>query len=122
VVVDGFRRQNGPLPHPIAHLYRSCAKAWRMDGLPVLELFTKSLENHGFTAVKTADISWNLAPSLLHIPWVSLKLLAIYFIKNEPDALRYAKALLLTLLLSPFKQYFGYYAVTCRKSSVRLGK
>ncbi len=121
VVVDGFRRQNGPLPYPIAYLYRKCTHAWGMDGLPEIEFFTKTLVNQGFEEVKTVDISWNLAPSLLHIPWCCLKLLAAYFIKKEMDALHYAKALLLTLLLSPFKRYFGYYAVTCRKSSVRLG-
>ncbi len=122
VVVDGFRKKNAPLPYPISLFYRKSTEAWDMDGLPVLELFTKTLENQGFVEIETKEISWNMAPSMLHVPWVCMKLMAVFIIKQAPDALHYAKALLLTLLLSPFKPYFGYFAVTCRKSSVRLGK
>ncbi|MCC6724234.1 MAG: class I SAM-dependent methyltransferase [Saprospiraceae bacterium] len=120
VVVDGFLRKTGPLPHPISFLYKKNKAAWGFENLAALPTFIQTIENRNFTKIQVQDFSWKIAPSLLHIPRVCTRLIFAYFQKKDPVLLQYCSALLLTFLLSPFKMYFGYYAVTCRKSAVRL--
>jgi ubiquinone/menaquinone biosynthesis C-methylase UbiE len=121
VVVDGFLKNDDILPLPVRFLYEKAIKAWGMEGLPIKGAFIGSLEKQGFVAIEVKDLSWRIAPSLLHIPRVCFQLLFAYFQEKDTGILKYSKALMLTLLLSPCKNYFGYYAVTCRKSAVRLG-
>ncbi len=118
VVVDGFLKSGKRLGLPIRFLYVKSLRAWGMDSLPVLPEFLQTLEKQGFTSIEVRDLTWRMAPSLLHIPRVSLRLWLAYLRSKKPELLLYSKALLLTLLLSPFKMYFGYYLVTCRKSAV----
>jgi MPBQ/MSBQ methyltransferase len=120
VVIDGFHRNNDGLPLPARFLYEKAQKAWGMDTLPVLDVFLKTLEKQGFTDIVVQDLSWRMAPSLLHVPRVCLRLFFAYFRSRDANLLAYGKALMFTLLLAPFKMFFGYYAVTCRKSAVRL--
>ncbi len=117
VVVDGFRRQDGPLPKLVDWLYQKSCAAWGMPSLAPVSGFEKALQNHDFEEIIIRDISWNVLPSLAHIPIAVLKLLATNHFKKDDGRLRYCRALLLTLSLSPFKRHFGYFSVTCVKTA-----
>ncbi len=121
VVVDGFLKNGNELPFPVRFLYEKAIKAWSIEDLPVLDAFLQALEKQGFTSIKVQDLAWRMAPSLLQVPRVCLRLWIAYFRSKDEKLLRYCSALWLAILLSPFRRYFGYYAVTCRKSAVRLG-
>jgi ubiquinone/menaquinone biosynthesis C-methylase UbiE len=119
VVVDGFLKKGHEMPMPVRFLYKKAIKAWGMEGLPVLGDFLQTLEKQGFDSIKVQYLAWRMAPSLLHVPRVCSCLLFAYLRSKDASLLGYCKALLLTFLLTPFNRYFGYYAVTCRKSAVR---
>ncbi|MBK9013828.1 MAG: methyltransferase domain-containing protein [Saprospiraceae bacterium] len=122
VIVDGFKRQDGPLPKLVDWLYQKSLAAWGMPSLAPIDGFEKALQKQGFEKIAIKDISWNIAPSLAHIPVVAMKLFVAHLVKNDKEQLRYLQALLLTLALSPFKRHFGYYTVTCVKTIVELEK
>jgi MPBQ/MSBQ methyltransferase len=68
-VADCFlRRPSTELKFPVNHCYSSVCKSWALDEMPVLHLFLAALEKHGFRDVVVEDISWRVAPSLLHAP------------------------------------------------------
>jgi len=39
--------------------------------LPDLGAMREALASAGFTDIEFADISWNVAPSIAHVPWVA---------------------------------------------------
>lgn len=120
VVVDGFRKHQHRLPKLVNWLYGKSLAAWGMPCLSSIGSFVKELQTMGFDEVQVKDISWNVAPSLLHIPFVAVKLMLGYWPKKDRGHLRYLQALCLTMALSPFKKHFGYFVVTCVKSGVEL--
>lgn len=122
VVVDGFRKHDRPLPMLVDWLYQKSLAAWWMPSLAPIDGFEKALQKQGFEKITIKDISWNIAPSLAHIPVVAMKLFAAHLVKNDMEKRRYLQALLLTLALSPFMRHFGYYSVTCVKTTVESKK
>ncbi|MCF8248161.1 MAG: class I SAM-dependent methyltransferase [Saprospiraceae bacterium] len=120
VVIDGFKKHSHSLPGWIDRIQRRCLTAWEMTSLANIDGFTAELKSQGFTKVAVKDISWNILPTLIFIPIVVLKLLAAQLVQKEETRRQYIQALLLTLLLSPFKRHFGYFVVTCTKSNVEL--
>ena len=122
VVVDGFRKHGRALPLLVDWLYRRCITAWGMPSLAAIDGFAEELKNQGFADITVKDISWSVAPSLLHIPFTALKVFIAHLFENDQGQLRYLHALLLTLALSPFKKHFGYFTVTCIKTTVELEK
>lgn len=120
VVVDGFRKRQDHLPKLVNWLYGKSLTAWGMPCLSSIDSFVEELKAKGFEDAQVKDISWNVVPSLLHIPFVMVRLLIGYWPKKYWKQLRYLQALCLTLALSPFKKHFGYFVVTCVKSGVEL--
>jgi len=75
VIADGFltkRRFAGSLQRRI---YRKLCECWVIEELAQLELFTARLEQLGFTQITVENIQLRVAPSVMHIPWVTLKFL-----------------------------------------------
>jgi len=75
VVADGFLASNrfaGPLQRRI---YRKLCECWVIEELAQLQLFTARLEQLGFTDIAVENIQLRVAPSVLHIPWVTLRFL-----------------------------------------------
>lgn len=118
VVVDGFKKHGGPLPRWMDSIHQKCLAAWGMTSLATIDGFTGELSRKGFSEIKVRDISWNILPTLIFIPIVAAKLLAAQLVKRNETQLQYLKALLLTLMLTPFKRNFGYFLVTCVKRDV----
>jgi cyclopropane fatty-acyl-phospholipid synthase-like methyltransferase len=75
VVADGF------LTNPTfgtalqQRIYRKLCECWVIDELAQLPLFTAQLEQLGFTAIRIEPLQMRVAPSVAHIPWVTLKFL-----------------------------------------------
>ncbi len=118
VVVDGFKKHGGPHPRWMDSIHQKCLAAWEMTSLATIDGFTGELSSKGFSEIKVTDISWNILPTLIFIPIVATKLLAAQLVKRNVAQRQYLKALLLTLLLTPFKRHFGYFLVTCVKRDV----
>jgi MPBQ/MSBQ methyltransferase len=75
VIADGFRA-NCPFANaPQQRIYRKLCECWVIEELAQLDLFTARLEQLGFTNIRVENLQLRVAPSVAHIPWVTLKFL-----------------------------------------------
>lgn len=122
VAVDGFRRHGNQLPKLVEWLYNKNLDAWEIPRLAQIWKFKEALQEVGFEDIQERDISWNMLPSLAHIPFVVLKLFFSNLFYPNFRKQWYMRALLMTLALAPFKRHFGYFLVTCVKGNVEFEK
>ena len=77
VVADGFRKREKS-SRLFEKAFSLVCKGWSVDTFANIHAFEGALKNEGFIDVKIEEASWRVLPSVLHVPWVSLK----YFLKN----------------------------------------
>ncbi|WP_419805362.1 SAM-dependent methyltransferase [Terriglobus sp.] len=74
VVADGFLMR--PLKAGLQQrIYRKLCQCWIIEDLARLDRFHAQLEKLGFTNVAVTNLQWRVAPSVAHVPWVTLKFL-----------------------------------------------
>jgi MPBQ/MSBQ methyltransferase len=74
VVADGFLGP-GKLRGPQKHIYRKLCDCWVIDTLGEVDKFTCELERIGFRDIVVEQMQSRVTPSVLHVPWVTLKFL-----------------------------------------------
>jgi ubiquinone/menaquinone biosynthesis C-methylase UbiE len=74
VVADGFLGP-GRLRGPQKHIFRKLCDCWVIDTLGEVDQFTRELERIGFREVVVEQMQARVTPSVLHVPWVTLKFL-----------------------------------------------
>jgi cyclopropane fatty-acyl-phospholipid synthase-like methyltransferase len=74
VVADGFLRSR-KLRGLQKHIYRKLCECWVIDTLGEVEQFTRELERLGFRDIVVEQMQSRVTPSVLHVPWVTLKFL-----------------------------------------------
>ena len=74
VVADGFLMRT-PAPGLQERIYHKLCECWVIEDLARLDRFTSSLAETGFTDIATTNLQWRVAPSVAHVPWVTLKFL-----------------------------------------------
>ena len=57
------------------HIYRKLCDCWVIQQFAELALFTARLQQFGFTEIKVEHLQMRVAPSVVHVPWVTLKFL-----------------------------------------------
>ncbi len=118
VIADGFMKRSA-LPRWYATLLGYMTRNWAVERFADLPAFCACLERHGLTVLAAEDISWRIAPSVLHVPRVTLKFLAgeLLVHRKKLNSVRWGH--ILACVLAPFvglgRRYFGYYLVTARK-------
>jgi SAM-dependent methyltransferase len=75
VVSDGFLARNGFVNALQERIYRKLCECWVIEQLAQLALFRARLEALGFTEINIEHLQMRVAPSVAHIPWVTLKFL-----------------------------------------------
>jgi MPBQ/MSBQ methyltransferase len=75
VIADGFLASNRFVTPLQQRIYRKLCECWVIEELAQLQLFTARLEQLGFTNVVVERLQLRVAPSVLHIPWVTLRFL-----------------------------------------------
>ena len=74
VVVDGFLR--GRFVNKVQqHIYRKVCECWVVEDFAELQPFVQRLEKLGFREITVEHLQMRVAPSVMHVPWVSLKFL-----------------------------------------------
>lgn len=76
VVADGFLASHRFASALQQRIYRTLCECWVIDELAHLHLFTARLERLGFRDITVEHLQMRVAPSVVHIPWVTLKFLA----------------------------------------------
>jgi cyclopropane fatty-acyl-phospholipid synthase-like methyltransferase len=112
VVADGFlasdRLTNARFANVLQHrIYRKLCECWVIEQLAQLDLFRVRLEALGFTDITIEHLQMRVAPSVAHIPWVTLKFLLtdVLFGKAKMTRARWNNVLapvLLPLVSAPF--------------------
>ena len=74
VVADGFLGP-GKLRGPQKHIYRKLCDCWVIDTLGEVDKFTSELQRIGFRDIVVEQMQSRVTPSVLHVPWVTLKFL-----------------------------------------------
>jgi cyclopropane fatty-acyl-phospholipid synthase-like methyltransferase len=75
VVSDGFLDRRGFVSSSQQHIYRKLCECWVIEELAQLDLFIAKLVRLGFRDIKVEHLQMRVAPSVAHVPWVTLKFL-----------------------------------------------
>jgi MPBQ/MSBQ methyltransferase len=75
VVADGFLMSGRFVSRLQERIYRKLCECWVIEELARLDLFTARLEKLGFREITVEHLQMHVAPSVAHIPWVTLKFL-----------------------------------------------
>ncbi|MGA8087185.1 MAG: methyltransferase domain-containing protein [Terracidiphilus sp.] len=74
VVADGFLGP-GKLRGPQKSIYDKLCECWVIEDLGDIRAFTRELERAGFRDIAVEQTQSRVTPSVLHVPWVTLKFL-----------------------------------------------
>jgi len=75
VVADGFLERRKFVCALQERIYRKLCDCWVIEELAQLSLFTSRLEQLGFKEILVEHLQMRVAPSIVHIPWVTVKFL-----------------------------------------------
>ena len=120
VIADGFTKRRDPGPAWWRRALRVVTDYWALECFADIEAFTLAMGRVGLRVVAIEDVSWRIAPSVLHIPWVTLKFIAREIIGKRARLKRVRWGHVLASVASPIvglpRSRFGYYLVTAEKT------
>lgn len=123
VITDGFRKHSNPLPKWLNRIYRKNMDCWALKDLADINLFIAAMRKVGFQNIKVEDASWRVAPSFVHIPFVTLRFYWDVWRKKELNNLHQerknnALAPTLGMIMGASRKHFSYYIVSGEKLRV----
>jgi MPBQ/MSBQ methyltransferase len=123
VVADGFLASGQFVNRLQERIYRKLCDCWVIEELAQLNLFTTRLERLGFTDINIEHLQMRVAPSVAHVPWVTLKFLLtdVVFGKRNMTRARWNNVIapvLLPLVSAPLGP-MTYCMITATKRQIR---
>ncbi|KAA1245594.1 methyltransferase domain-containing protein [Aquimarina sp. RZ0] len=119
VIADAFLKKDPSQLCPSSnYCYNQLCKGWSLEGLGNIQGIKKTLEEIGFKDIRIEDISWSVAPSVLHIPFAITHFILKKLFRKEllkPHSWKNLKGSLFALLSGLHKKSFGYYLITAKK-------
>ena len=119
VIADAFLKKNpDDLCLSSKYAYKKLCNHWTLERLGNIETVKHQLKSVGFSNIKIEDISFWVAPSVLHVPFaifgfILKKLFSSESLKKE--SLHNLKGSFYALLSGLHMKSFGYYLITCTK-------
>lgn len=118
-LADGFLKGDGPMNPLLRWAFERVCSNWALETFAEIGHFTRCLERHGFEDVRVNDASWRIAPSVMHIPWVTLRFLARELAASRLKMGRvrwgHIRACVLSPIVGMARRRFGYFLVSARK-------
>ena len=118
VVADGFRGP-GRLRGLQRSIYRKLCECWVIESLGEIEPFTRELQRAGFGDIAVEQAQARVTPSVLHVPWVTLRFLLTDVIFGSRRMTQARWNNILAPILLPFVGYpigpVAYYIVSATK-------
>jgi MPBQ/MSBQ methyltransferase len=119
VIADGFLKvPEESLNSCVRNIYNGICRNWALPGMMNIERIKKHLSDAGFRNIRCEEVSWKVAPSVLHVPFVILWFLLHKKCRREKlsmQSIRNLKGSFQTLLLGLNRRSFGYYLVSAEK-------
>lgn len=119
VVADGFLTSARFASSLQQRIYRKLCECWVIEELARLDLFVARLQQLGFVKIAVERLQMRVAPSVAHVPWVTLKFLLtdVVFGERKMTRARWNNVLapvLLPLVSAPLGP-MSYCMITARK-------
>jgi len=119
VVADAFRVGGRFAIGLQERVYRKMCECWVIEDFARLDLFTARMEELGFTEIAVEHLQMRVAPSVMHIPWVTLKFLLTDVVWGKRKMTRARWNNVLAPVLSPLVSWplgpVGYCMISGRK-------
>jgi MPBQ/MSBQ methyltransferase len=119
-VADGFLLRAPASRGLQRSIYRKLCECWVIETLGELDPFTRELARLGFRDIQVESLQYRVAPSVLHVPWVTLKFLLgdVLFGSRKMTPARWNNILAPVLL--PFVSHpigpMSYFLITATKA------
>lgn len=117
VVADGFRKtRKANVLFEFA--YQKVCQGWFLDTFANIDDFTQAMGAVGFKDIVIEDASWRVAPSVLHVPWVSIKYLFTHIFSrtgNKRIQFSHFLAPMMGLFVGLQRKHYAYYIISAKK-------
>jgi len=121
VVVDGFRKHSRPFGPVLGWIYRTACRSWALREMADIDAFTATLSRHGFGHLDVREISWRVAPSFAHVPFLVVKFALGRLLRGDvgwkKERWHNLMGPLFGSLLGLRRRQFGYYLVSAVRDS-----
>lgn len=120
VFADVFLKRDRPLPPILRTLDRRWHECGETEQVGNLGTVRTAARDVGFENVDVEDVSWNVAPSMCHIPGVALSLVVRNLLDGQwlnEEEKKFTSAILLSTVMGLFRTHYGYYVVSGRRPS-----
>jgi MPBQ/MSBQ methyltransferase len=119
VVADGFLGP-GRLRGPQKRILRRLCDCWVIDTLGEVDKFTRELERIGFRDIVVEQMQARVTPSVLHVPWVTLRFLLTHVVFGRRKMTRARWNNILAPILLPFVGFpvgpMAYYIISATRA------
>ncbi|WP_179319224.1 methyltransferase domain-containing protein [Winogradskyella helgolandensis] len=119
VIADAFlKKDQSDLCKGADYSYKRLCNHWSLEKLETHSFIKQKLQDLGFNNIKIEDISYRVAPSVLHVPFaitgfILKKILSFKSIKRE--SLHNLKGSFFALMTGLHLKSFGYYIISATK-------
>lgn len=118
VVADGFVGP-GNFRGPQQAIYRKLCDCWAIENMGQIDAFTSELDRNGFRDIVVEQIQARVTPSVLHVPFVTLKFLLTDVVFGSRKMTRARWNNILAPILLPFVGYpigpLAYYLISATR-------
>lgn len=120
VIADAFlKKEHSKLCKGSKYAYQQLCDHWSLEKLETHDFIKEKLEELGFENINVEDISFRVAPSVLHVPFaitgfILKKILTFKGIKRE--SLHNLKGSFYALITGLHLKSFGYYIISATKT------
>lgn len=119
IIADGFiKGKTEKAGFIFKKMYKILCEGWALPGLANINDFERNLSENGFKIIEIDDISWKIAPSVIHAPFITLKYLMFAFIGKAPlkkQNINNLKGSFVSLFLGLHRKRFSYYRIVTEK-------
>jgi SAM-dependent methyltransferase len=123
VIADGFIGP-GKLRGPQKRIFRTLCECWAIDTLGDVEKFAREMERVGFRDIVVEQMQARVTPSVIHVPWVTLKFLLTGVVFGERKMTRARWNNVLAPILLPLVGFplgpMAYYIVSATRAEGEL--
>lgn len=121
VIIDGFLQKS---PAELSPFLRRChdelCRGWALPVMGVVPEVVRACGEVGFGELQVDDISWNVAPSVAHIPYVTTRFIVKRWLQKDQLGTKrrnHLKSCVLTGITGLARNSFTYCAISGRKNT-----